>query len=92
VIFHTISHPQIVLPAFLTTGKGCKAAHSPWKSLIQPTVQALESATPKKGARVLVLNASGRVGVFAVQLAKVVYDAYEVGVTGPDNVAFVKVT
>jgi NADPH:quinone reductase-like Zn-dependent oxidoreductase len=52
--------------------------------------QALESAKPKKGARVLILNASGGVGSMAVQLAKVLYDAEVVGTTGPDNVAFVK--
>ena len=54
-------------------------------------LQALESAKPEKGARILVLNASGGVGSMAVQLAKALYDAYVVGVTGPKNLDFVKV-
>ena len=55
-------------------------------------LQALESAKPKKGARVLVLNASGGLESMAVQLAKALYDAYVVGVTGPNNLDFVKVS
>ena len=40
----------------------------------------------------LVLNASGGVGSMAVQLARVLYDAYVVGNTGPNNLDFVKVS
>jgi NADPH:quinone reductase-like Zn-dependent oxidoreductase len=53
--------------------------------------QALESAKPVKSPRVLILNASGGVGVFLVQLAKILYDdAFVVGTTGPKNIDFVK--
>ena len=38
------------------------------------------------------LNASGGVGVFAVQLARVLYDAEVVGTTGPNNLNFVRVS
>ena len=55
-------------------------------------LQALKSANLKHGNnRVLVTSASGGVGVFAVQLAKLLHGSYVVGVSGPKNLDFVKV-
>lgn len=39
----------------------------------------------------LIQAGSGGVGVFAVQLAKRLFDAFVVSTTGPSNVDFVKV-
>jgi NADPH:quinone reductase-like Zn-dependent oxidoreductase len=46
-------------------------------------------ARPKKGQKVLVIGASGGVGTFGVQIAKL-YDAEVTGVCGPTNVDMVK--
>ena len=54
-------------------------------------LQALENARLTPGARVLIQAGSGGVGVFAVQLAKHLFDAFVVSTTGPSNVDFVKV-
>ncbi|MHA1946934.1 MAG: NAD(P)-dependent alcohol dehydrogenase [Candidatus Hodarchaeales archaeon] len=49
-----------------------------------------DSATPKKGQKVLIIGASGGIGTFAVQMAKNVYGAEVTGVCGPTNVDMVK--
>jgi NADPH:quinone reductase-like Zn-dependent oxidoreductase len=53
-------------------------------------LQALEKATPKAGQRVLVLGASGAVGQFGVQLAKLLYNLHVTAVSSPSNFELVK--
>lgn len=53
-------------------------------------LQALEKATPSNGQRILVLGASGAVGQFGVQLAKLLYNLHVTAVSSPSNFELVK--
>lgn len=53
-------------------------------------LQALEKALPKPGQRILINGASGGVGMFAVQLAKVLFDLQVVALSSPASAEFVK--
>ena len=51
-------------------------------------MQALETANLKPDDRVLVHAGAGGVGAYAVQLAKVYWNAYVVATAGPHNQSF----
>jgi len=53
-------------------------------------LQALEKAEPKAGQRILVLGASGGVGQFGVQLAKLVYSLHVTAASSVKNAELVK--
>ena len=48
-------------------------------------LQALEKAEPKTGHRILILGASGAVGQFGIQLAKLLYNLHVTAVSSPNN-------
>ena len=53
-------------------------------------LQALEKASPKAGQRILVLGASGGVGQFGVQLAKLLYNLHVTAVSSARNAELVR--
>lgn len=66
------------------------SAESAWEALfVQAGIGGINDVTAWKGKRVLVTAASGGVGAWVVQLARVA-GAEAIGTCGPDNVEFVR--